>query len=99
MANINVYNTNKTLAIIAIFLVFELLSQPQSMMIIPVHIGMTDDIYSPPNNSHIIPIKIHHKCGNKLFLSNESMIFIIEILCITKVQIIRDATFYNHEFY
>ena len=99
MANINVYNTNKPLAIIATFLFFELLSQPQSIMIIPVHIGMTDDIYNSPNNKHFIPIKVHHKCDNKLFLSNDFMTFIIEILCITKVQKIRDATFYNHGFY
>lgn len=64
-----------------------------------MHIGMTDDIYSPPNNKHIIPIKVHHKCDNKLFLFNEFMTFTIEILCITKVQKIRDATFYNHGFY
>lgn len=60
---------------------------------------MTDDIYSPPNNKHIIPIKVHHKCDNKLFPSNDFMTFIIEILCITKVQKIRDATFYNHGLY
>lgn len=56
-------------------------------------------IYSPPNNKHIIPIKVHHKCDNKLFLFNEFMTFTIDILCITKVQKIRDATFYNHGFY
>lgn len=50
-----------------------------------MHIGMTDDIYSPPNN--------------KLFLFNDFMTFTIEILCITKIQKIRDATFYNHGFY
>ena len=99
MADINVYNANTTLAIIATILSFELLSQPQRMMIIPMQIRMTDDIYSTPNNKHIIPIKVHHKCDNKLFLSNDFMPFIIDISCIAKVQKVRDTAFHYHGLY